>query len=334
MDMKLSIVIPIYNAEKYIEDCLASILPEMDDEIELLLIDDGSTDSSYNVIQRYEKSNIRILHHENQGVSYTRNRGIAEAAGTYIMFVDADDRLSPGWSKVVLKECACKADVIYYSERLTSSCEKIKKIDIVHGIFGIVDGRNLGNMSSPCSKLYRWFFLLQHQIAFHTELINGEDGMFNLCVILKSEKYMLCESSFYQYRIYTGSSSRRYSKAFFDSNLMYFHLAEDILKDGKSVESEINRCLSYAVTYSVYLYLSLVSTILEKKQKEEALLELKDIRLQEYITKYGGSSDCSKMVQLIYWLVQHDLASLADKLMILKNAVRKQQKREMKWVTI
>ena len=112
--MKLSIVIPIYNAEKYIEECLASILPEMDDEIELLLIDDGSTDSSYNVIQRYEKSNIRILHHENHGVSYTRNRGIAEAAGTYIMFVDADDRLSPGWSKVVLKECARKADVIYH----------------------------------------------------------------------------------------------------------------------------------------------------------------------------------------------------------------------------
>lgn len=56
MDMKLSIVIPIYNAEKYIEDCLTSILPEMDDEIELLLIDDGSTDSSYNVIRRYEKA--------------------------------------------------------------------------------------------------------------------------------------------------------------------------------------------------------------------------------------------------------------------------------------
>lgn len=64
------------------------------------------------------------------------------------------------------------------------------------------------------------------------------------------------------------------------------------------------------------------------------MLGLKDIRLQEYIKKYGGSSDCSKVVQLIYWLVQHDLASLADKLMILKNAVRKQQKREMKWVTI
>ena len=59
MDMKLSIVIPIYNAEKYIEDCLASILPEMDDEIELLLIDDGSTDSSYNVCLLYTSPSPR-----------------------------------------------------------------------------------------------------------------------------------------------------------------------------------------------------------------------------------------------------------------------------------
>lgn len=332
--MKLSIVIPICNVETYLKECLDSIFPEMGEDVELLLIDDGSTDSSYDIAKRYEKSNIRILHHENHGVSYTRNRGIAEAAGAYIMFVDADDRLLPGWSKVVLKDCASKADVIYFSQKIAGPHEEVKKIDIVHGIFGIVDGSNLGNMSSPCSKLYRREFLLQHQIAFHTELINGEDGMFNLCVILKSEKYMLCENSFYQYRIYTGSSSRRYSKTFFDSNLEYFYLAEEILKDGESAESEIKRCLSYAVTYSVYLYLSLVSTIPEKTERAKALSRIKDIRLQECMKKYCRSADCGKVVQLIYWSAQHNLALLAEELIILKNAVKKRQKKEMKWVTI
>ena len=70
--MNLSIVIPVYNAERYIEECLASILPEMNEDMELLLIDDGSTDSSYRLIQKYKRENIRVFHHENQGVSYTR----------------------------------------------------------------------------------------------------------------------------------------------------------------------------------------------------------------------------------------------------------------------
>ena len=103
--MKLSIVIPVYNAERYIEECLASILPEMNEGMELLLIDDGSTDSSYQLIQKYKSENIRVFHHENQGVSYTRNVGIMEARGDYIQFVDADDRLSQGWKNVVLPGC-------------------------------------------------------------------------------------------------------------------------------------------------------------------------------------------------------------------------------------
>lgn len=332
--MKLSIVIPIYNAEKYLEECIGSILPEMSEDVELLLLDDGSRDSSYQIMQGYEKSNVRILHHENRGVSYTRNRGIAEAAGEYIMFVDADDRLSLGWSKSVLKSCASKADVIYYSKELTRSHDKIKKIDIVHGIFGIAGGSSFENISAPWSKLYRREFLLQHEINFDAELINGEDGMFNLCVILKAENYSFCKNSFYQYRVYTDSSSRRYNEKFFDSNLQYFSLAEKILKDGKIEKNEIDRCLSYAVTYSIYLYLFLVSTIPERTAKGKALREIKDIRLQEYMKKYGSSADCGKAVQLIYGLTQHGLAPAAEKLIALKNAVKKQQKKEMKWVII
>lgn len=332
--MKLSIVIPVYNAENYLEECVSSILPEMSEEVELLLIDDGSKDSSYRVMQSYEEDNIRVLHHENHGVSYTRNRGIAEAAGKYIMFVDADDRLSPGWSKCVQKGCASKADVLYYSSELPVSSENISKIDIIHGIFGIVDGSRLVNMSSPWSKLYRREFLLQHQIRFDTELINGEDGMFNLCAILKAEKYALYKNSFYQYRIYTGSSSRRYSEKFFDSNLKYFHVAENLLRDGKIEEEEVRRCLSYAVTYSIYLYLFLVSTISEKTAKKKALMKIKDAELQAYVKKYGRSADCSKVVQMIEFLAQHGLTFTAEKLFDLRKAIKKQQKREMKWVKI
>lgn len=333
MNRKLSIVIPVYNAEKYIEECLTSILSEMDDEIELLLLDDGSKDFSYEIIQKYEKSNIRIFHHENNGVSYTRNCGIMEAVGEYIMFVDADDRLSPGWKSAVLSGCDGAADVVYYNKNFDEQ-RSVDKTNIIHGIFGIFDSKCNANMSSPWSKLYRREFLLHNQIRFDCSLINGEDGIFNLNAILRAEHFACRKVSYYQYRIYMGSSSKKYSDKFYDSNLRYFSLAENILKDGQLADNEIHRCLSYAVTYSVYLYLSLVSTVPEENTREKALQRIKDVRLQEYIKKYGRSTDCSKAVQWIYWFAQHGLVSAAEELIILKNAVKKRKKTEMKWVTI
>lgn len=332
--MKLSIIIPIYNGESYLEECLNSIISEIDEEIELLLLDDGSKDQSYRIVQKYKKNNIRVFHHENHGVSYTRNRGIIEAKGDYIMFADSDDKLSSGWKTSVMKNCTGKADVIYYSKDFSDFSRKIEKIDIIHSIFGIIDDNSLGNMSSPWSKLYRREFLLKSQIKFDKELINGEDGIFNLKVILQSVKYRCCGESFYQYRIYTGSSSRQYSDQFFCSNLKYFSLAEALLKAGELKEHEIRRCMSYAVTYSIYLYLFLVSTLSENKLKEKALSQIRRPELQGYIKKYKKSLDCNKGVQIIYWLVQHNCTLLAERIVGLRNTVRKKQKREIQWVEI
>lgn len=332
--MKLSIIIPIYNGESYLKECLDSIISEIEEEIELLLLDDGSKDQSYRIAQKYKKDNIRVFHHENQGVSYTRNQGIMEAKGDYIMFVDSDDKLSPGWKDSVMKNCTGKADVVYYSKDFSDFNRKIAKIDIIHSIFGIIDHNSLGNMSSPWSKLFRREFLLKSQIKFYKELINGEDGIFNLKVILQSSKYRCCEESFYQYRIHTGSSSRRYNDKFFYSNLKYFSLAEELLKAAKLEEYEIRRCMSYAATYSIYLYLFLISTLSENKLKEKALLQIRRPELQEYIKKYDRSRDCNKGVQMIYWLVQHNCILLASRMVSLRNTMRKKQKRENQWVEI
>lgn len=89
----LTIIVPVYNVELYLSDCIESILSQSFDNFELLLIDDGSTDSSGEICDRYAKSDkrIRVFHTENQGVSAARNRGLDEARGKYISFVDSDD---------------------------------------------------------------------------------------------------------------------------------------------------------------------------------------------------------------------------------------------------
>lgn len=330
--MKLSIIIPVYNAEKYLEECLGSILPEMDDAIELLLIDDGSKDTSYEIMQKYSCKNVRAFHHENHGVSYTRNRGIMAAKGDYVMFADADDRLLNGWKDCVLRYCNGQADVIYFGKGIADFKGSIKKADIIYSIFGIANG--LGNMSSPCSKLYRREFLLNNQILFHEGLINGEDGIMNLETVLKSEGFECCGESVYQYRIYTGSSSRRYNTKFFDSNLTYFSLAEALLREGAVKESSIVRCMTYAVVYSIYLYLFLISNVPGRKEQKMALKRLKEPKIQQYIKQYPGCADCTKVVQLIYWLVNHNASGTALWIVTLRNTVRKLQKQEIKWVAI
>ena len=95
----VSIIVPIFNAAKYLPECIESILNQNYPEFELLLIDDGSTDKSGTICDQYAHKDSRILsfHQKNAGVSAARNRGIEAARGEYVAFVDADDKVSPSY---------------------------------------------------------------------------------------------------------------------------------------------------------------------------------------------------------------------------------------------
>ncbi|MDO5571239.1 MAG: glycosyltransferase family A protein [Bacteroidales bacterium] len=92
--MKLSILIPAYNVEKYIEKCIDSIICQIDDNIEVIIINDGSTDNTPKILEKYRSNNIIIITQDNKGVAFTRNRLLQEAKGEYIWFIDADDFIS------------------------------------------------------------------------------------------------------------------------------------------------------------------------------------------------------------------------------------------------
>ena len=94
--LKISVIIPVYNAEQYLEECLNSIRNQTYKELEVILVDDGSTDNSGKICDKYTKvdNRFRVLHINNSGPSYARNIGLKEAQGEYITFVDADDWLA------------------------------------------------------------------------------------------------------------------------------------------------------------------------------------------------------------------------------------------------
>ena len=91
--MKISVIIPVYNTEKYLKECIESVLAQTYTDLEILLINDGATDSSPQICEAYEKQDdrIKVIHKENGGLSDTRNVGIDQCSGDYVLFLDSDD---------------------------------------------------------------------------------------------------------------------------------------------------------------------------------------------------------------------------------------------------
>ena len=99
---KISVIVPVYNVEKYLRRCVDSILTQTFTDFEVLLIDDGSTDGSGKICDEYAKKDkrVRVFHKENGGVSSARNLGLDNVRGRYVTFVDADDKISPDYFPV------------------------------------------------------------------------------------------------------------------------------------------------------------------------------------------------------------------------------------------
>lgn len=107
MDNKISVIIPVYNVEKYIHECIDSVINQTYTNLEIILVDDGSTDSCASICDAYAKkdSRIRVIHKENGGLSDARNAGLEIATGKYIGYVDSDDYIAPDMYECLLKAC-------------------------------------------------------------------------------------------------------------------------------------------------------------------------------------------------------------------------------------
>lgn len=188
--MQLSIIIPAYNCEKRIEKILSTIVPQMTDCVELLLIDDGSTDDTkavcIEVITKYSNANIRYFFKENGGVSSARNFGIGEASGDYIAFIDADDMVEQEYIDTVLGMLRTSPDMCqfgYYSqiERKTSRIENklseltegmTRDLRQLHYTFVYMKNNEVWN------KVFKREIIEKENIRFDTKLQYGEDLVF------------------------------------------------------------------------------------------------------------------------------------------------------------
>lgn len=227
----ISIIVPIFNAEEYLQQCLDSLINQSYQDIEIICVNDSSTDNSLSILQSYSyDSRVKIILKENEGVSLARNRGLEEAQGDYIMFVDADDWIDLKTCEIVLDEMEKEnADVVMWSYIREFHDKSLRK-EIFNSsriIFegkqvrtklhlrcvGLVDRElaNPENADALCTvwgKLYKREIIKNYRILFKDirKIGTYEDGLFNLDIFNVANKVVFLNKCLYHYRRNNSSS--------------------------------------------------------------------------------------------------------------------------------
>lgn len=215
MRIKISIIVPVYNVENYVSNCITSLLKQTYENIEIILVDDGSLDNSGKICDEYAKKDerIKVIHQKNAGVSAARNRGIEVATGDYIGFVDSDDYVSEEMYEHLLSVCLnnnvdiAQCDRVYteklYTERekIENTSEKVYIINRQKALHELLCSRSV--RSSLWSKLYKKE--LFDGVRLDPRLVSGEDGIANYQLISKTDKIAVSEKAYYYYYRRPGS---------------------------------------------------------------------------------------------------------------------------------
>lgn len=272
MNRKVSIIIPVYNAEKYLKRCLDSIINQSYQELQIILIDDGSSDASKDICDEYALRDKRICakHICNSGVSFARNIGIECASGEYLTFVDSDDWLEEDAIMQMVELCESKkAQMVAFSryeEHITQNCVdeyllQNKDFSITNEMerLRVILQHYLQNemFCEVWNHLYLTRIIKENEITFCKDLKYGEDKLFNLLYLLFVKEISTSNEKTYHYSIYDSSTMGEDRNKFFLFSDTYLRIAYELnnyaIKRNISNELFDNFCLIYVgLMHQVY----------------------------------------------------------------------------------
>lgn len=285
--MKISVIVPVFNCEAYLPACIDSILMQTYSDLQIILVDDGSTDRSSEICDQYmlQDSRVRVFHQENQGVSSARNQGLQAATGELISFIDSDDTLEPD---------------MY--ELLVSNMEKYNA-EISHCGFNRIEGNNIRPIygteqtavhnreqalkcliaghsftGSLWNKLYKKEIL--HGLAFREDLKINEDILFNFEVFRRAKKTVFSDYAKYNYLVRENGSAcaataseKKMRDSVIVNQYMYNELSASNLADVAA--ERYLRCMSgyyrYCTSYKKAECKSVATEMWEIAKKNKAL---------------------------------------------------------------
>lgn len=231
----VSVIVPIYNSKNYLKKCVLSILNQTYTNIEVILIDDGSSDGSSKICDDFaiQDNRVKVVHIPNGGVSNARNVGIQHATGEYIAFVDSDDYIDEDFLETLVKGMQKNSSDLCVSalspERLGSSFEIRIAPDYEKELLFLFQNFLL---FGPMVKLYRAEMIRKHRISFPKGISYGEDLLFNLDYLSVIDRICYINQCGYHYVLdNTESLSRKVRWNMFDNEMMLHQRLMDWLKE-------------------------------------------------------------------------------------------------------
>jgi len=221
INIGLSIIVPVYNIENDIPNCLNSILSQDYENYEVLLINDGSTDKSGEIIEKYalKDKRFKVFHQENKGVSSARNLGLEKAKGYWVCFIDGDDTIYPNSLSQIIESIKGKQTEMIIARSFVVENNQLKREDygfdnsFVNRFFNgyqLITEKSF-KRGSVCGCVFNLFFLKKHNVHFPTGLKIGEDSLFIALIHLYSQQITFVDQIFYLINERPGSASRNWT---------------------------------------------------------------------------------------------------------------------------
>lgn len=309
---EVSVVVPVYNTEIYVEEAVRSIMEQTLADIEIIAVDDGSTDGSAAVLERLarEDSRIRIHTQPNKGLSEARNAGIARASGRYLYFMDSDDRLESDALELCRDKCdAQRLDFVFFDADTfgadVSDCPWFDYHRAASFEDRIYTGPELLDtmlsmrkyIASACLYMIRTEWLLQNRLSFYPRILH-EDELFTTTVFLSAARVGRIERSFFKRRLRPDSIMGR---AFSERNLRgYLTVLREIRRfaagRGNEVELLAGRFTAYllgpvlrnAWSLPVGVRLRLATTVLVHYPRSTSMRDVAFMLLKSPLKKIAG----------------------------------------------
>lgn len=298
IDPLISVIVPIYNVEKYIRECLDSLKTQTMSQIEIICIDDGSTDRSGVIADEYENKGwpiFRVIHTENRGLSAARNRGIDEARADWIMFVDSDDWVEPEFCRVPYEVAIeNQAELVIFDHYIANQKGKLKRSSKADGIqSGIVTTESVIRNSIVWNKLYKKS--ITDNVRYPEERVY-EDIATTHKIIFKAERIYLSEERLYYYRKRKGSITESASNRI-DAYVAKVKRYKDLIECGYATKSDETSIQTASLDYC------------GQATSTDGSLYQTAVSMVEGINKDIYNFDLRHRVKLLIWRINRNIYS-------------------------
>lgn len=284
--VKVSVIVPVYNSEDYLKKCISSLVNQTLKDIEFIIINDGSTDSSDEIIKSFKDKRIKYFKRDNHGIGATRNFGIEKATGKYIGFVDSDDYIAPEMFQVMYDACVKDDLDVVICDFYKEIGYDIQKIHLTS--FDVTDLKSMPNLImdinlAPWNKLYKSSIIKNDNILFPVG-VKYEDTPWVLMALSKALKIGKIDDALYHYVVRSNSETTVIDKRVYDifkiTDILLSDFADNVVLKGYVDDLVIYLITKYTVS----------QRYLKNKKKRDKFIDCAFVYLNKKIPNFKNSN--------------------------------------------